>query len=322
MKKIMTLFALLALGLSASNGFAQNYPNRPITIIVPLAAGGGVDIVTRTVAKQLTAQISQPVVVDNRPGAATNIGSTLAARADPDGYTLLMASNANSINGSLYPDLGYDVLKDFEPIGQIAYAPAVLVVNPNLPVRTVKELVAHSKSHPGQLNYASSGSGSTQHFAGELLRSTTGIDAVHISYKGGAPALTDILAGHVNFMFNNTLEVLPHVKAERLRALAVTSDERTSILPDTPTFKESGYPQFQIVSWWGLLAPKGTSKDIVAFLNEEMVKAMRTAEVTNRFKEMGATVVANSPDDFSRFLTSEVNKWATVAKEAGIQAAN
>jgi tripartite-type tricarboxylate transporter receptor subunit TctC len=319
MKIFKELLAGACLMVFAGSIAAQDYPNRPVKIIVPLAAGGGVDIVTRAVAARLSEQMKQTFLVENRPGAFTNIGSEAAAKSPPDGYTLLMASPANTVNGSLFTNLPYDVLRDFVGVSQIAYAPLVMVVNPSFSAKTVPELIALAKASPGQLSYASSGNGSSQHLAGELFRGATNVDLIHVSYKGGAPALIDLLGGRTTFMFNNTLEVLPHLKNGKLRAIAVTSPKRTHVLPDVPTVAESGFPGFETTVWWGLLAPAGTPKDIVARLSEEVARAMQTPELQARFKDMGAEIVASNPEQFARFLKADVEKWAATIKSAGIR---
>jgi tripartite-type tricarboxylate transporter receptor subunit TctC len=317
--KAMLLAASIVVSTAAA---AQGYPDRPVKIIVPLAAGGGVDIVTRAVAAKLSEQLKQPFVVENRPGAFTNIGSEAAAKSPPDGYTLLMASPANTVNGSLFAKMPYDTLRDFVPVSLIANAPLVMVVPPELPVKTVQELVAMAKASPGKLSYASSGNGSSQHLAGEFLRTATDIDVIHVSYKGGSPALVDLLGGRITFMFNNTLEVLPHIQGGKLRAIAVTSAKRTPVLPDVPTVAASGYPGFEVAVWYGLLAPTGTPRDVVARLNAEIVRALQTPELQARFREMGAEIVASSPEQFGAFLKADTDKWAKVIKSAGIRQAD
>lgn len=316
------LATISAAVLVASDAQAQTYPDKPVRIIVPLAAGGGVDIVTRALTGKLGEYFPQPFVVENRPGAFTNIGSTAAANSAPDGYTLLMASPANTVNGSLYTDLPYDMLEDFTGVSRIAYGPLVLVVNPEVPAKSVPELIALAKSQPGKLSYASSGNGSSQHLAGELLRVTAGIETTHVSYKGGAPAITDLIGGRITFMMTNTLEVLPHIKAGRLRALATAGRNRSHVLPDIPTFAEVGYPDFEATVWWGVVAPAGTPKEVVSKLNEKIVQAMETPELQDRFKGMGAEIVASSPEEFNEFLETEVEKWAKVIKTAGIRRAD
>lgn len=313
---------IIAAALMAASAYAlgQPYPAKTVRFIVPYAAGGGVDIVTRTLAQKLTEQVGQSFVVENRPGGNANIASEAVAKAAPDGYTLLMGSPANAVNGSLYKKLPYDVLRDFAPVSLIGYGPLVLVVHPSVPARTVKELIALCKAQPGQLNYASGGNGTSQHLAGELLRVTTGIAVVHIPYKGAAPALVDLIGGQIAFMFNNTLEVLPYVKAARLRALAVASTRRSAVLPDLPTFAQAGYPGFEATVWWGVLAPAATPRDVVVKLNAEIVKAMNAPDIKEKFSALGAETTGSTPAQYAEFLKEEVTKWAGVIKASGIRA--
>jgi tripartite-type tricarboxylate transporter receptor subunit TctC len=309
--------ALLAAGACA---IAQPYPAKPVRFIVPYAAGGGVDIVTRTLAQKLTEIAGQSFVVDNRPGGNANIASEAVARAAPDGYTLLMGSPANAVNGSLFKKLPYDILRDFAPVSLIGYGPLVLVVHPSVPARTVKELVALCKARPGQINYASGGNGTSQHLAGELLRVTTGISVVHVPYKGAAPAMVDLIGGQIAFMFNNTLEVLPYARAGRLRPLAVASAQRSAVLPEVPTFAQSGYDGFEATVWWGVLAPAATPRDVIARLNAEIVKALRAPDMKEKFTALGAETTGSTPEQFGEFLKNEVTKWAGVIKASGIRA--
>lgn len=318
MKLIKSLSLCAGLAFATLSAVAQDFPNKPVRIIVPLAAGGGVDIVARAVGGKLTDQLKQPVMIDNKPGASTNIGSEAAAKSRPDGYTLLMASPSATVNGKLFTKIGYDTLRDFTAVVLVANAPLVLVVHPDVPAKTLSELVALAKKDPGKLSYASSGNGSSQHLAGEFLRGSTQIDALHVAYKGGAPALVDLLGGRITFMFNNPLEVLPHIKSGKLRAIATTGAKRSPTLPDIPTVSEA-YPGFEVYVWWGLLAPQGTPPDIVRKLNAETVKALQTPELQTRFQEMGATVVASTPEQFGGFLKTEIDKWAKVVDAAGVK---
>jgi tripartite-type tricarboxylate transporter receptor subunit TctC len=316
----ITAAALIALAAVTNVATAQNYPAKPVRFIVPYAAGGGVDIVTRTLAQKLTELFGQSVVVENRPGGNTNIGSEAVARAAPDGYLLLMASPANAVNGSLFAKLPYDTLRDFEPVSLIGYGPLVLVVHPSVPARSVQELLALCRARPGQLSYASGGNGSSQHLAGEMLKIVSKIDIVHVPYKGAAPALVDLIGGQIAFMFNNTLEVLPYVKAARLRALAVASAKRAAVLPEAPTFAESGLPGFEATVWWGVLAPAATPRDVVTRLNVEIVRALRSSDVKDRFTGLGAETVGSTPEQFEEFLKAEIAKWANVIRTSGIRA--
>jgi len=310
----------LAALLAATGAAAQRYPDRPIRIVVAFAPGGAVDIVTRTVGQKIGEQVGQPVVVDNRPGGNANIGATMVARATPDGYTLLTASGANVVNMTLFPDLPYDALRDFAPISQIGFGPQVVIVNTSLPVKSVSDLLALARAKPGQLSYASGGVGTSQHLTGELFKSVGQVDILHVPYKGGAPALVDIIGGRVAFMFINTLEALPHAKAGKVRILAIANAKRSAVFPDTPTFAESGMPNFESVTWWGLVAPAGTPKAVIARLHAEAVKALGTPEVKERFAALGAEIRASTPEQFGAFMRAEAKKWGTVIKSTGIKA--
>jgi tripartite-type tricarboxylate transporter receptor subunit TctC len=288
--------------------------------LVPYAAGGGVDIVARTLAPKLGEFLGQSVVVENRPGGNGNIATELAAKSAPDGYTLLVASPATATNISLYNKLPYDPLRDFAPVVQIGYAPLVLVMHPSIPAKNVLELLALARSKPGQLSYASGGSGSSQHLAGEMLKATGKVDIVHVPYKGAAPALVDIIGGQIAFMFNNPLEIVPYVKAGRVRVLAVTSAQRAPVFPDAPTFAESGVRDFEATVWWGLLTAVGTPREVIARLNAEVNKTLNTPEVKSRLNSLGAETTGGTPQQFATFFQNEVSKWAKVVKGAGIKA--
>ena len=310
----------LSLLLAIPLGFAQGFPLKPIRILVPYASGGGVDIVARTLSPKLGELLGQAVVVENRPGGNSNIASELVAKAAPDGYTLLLSSPSNATNVSLYSKMPYDPIKDFSPVVAVGFAPLVLVSHPSLPARTVGELIALARRRPGQLSYASGGNGTSQHLAAELMKSISRIQIVHIPYKGAAPALVDIIGGQVAFMFNNPLEILQYVEAKRVRVLGVTSATRAPVLPEVPTFAESGLPHFEATVWWGLLAPAGTAKEVVNRINAETNKVLMTTDIQSRFKSLGAQPSGGSPQQFAVFLQNEVSKWATVIKQAGIQA--
>lgn len=316
---VMTLAAALVAATSFTVS-AQTYPARPIRIVVAYAAGGGVDIVTRTVGQKLSELIGRPVVVDNRPGASTNIGSELVAKAAHDGYTLLMASSANATNMTLFSKLPYDTLRDFAPVTQVGYGPQVLVTSPSFAARSVKELLALASAKPGQLSYASGGNGSSQHLTGELFKQMGKVDIVHVPYKGGAPALIDVIGGQVAYMFINTLEALPHAKSGRLKVLAVASAKRTAVFPQTPTFAEAGFPGFESVAWWGVLAPAGTPKEVIGRLHAEIAKALTAPEVKERFAGLGAETVGSTPEQFGAFLREEIQRWGKVIRTLGIKA--
>ena len=273
------LFTLTTLPTLAAE---PTYPTKPIRIVVGFAPGGAVDIIARIAAQRLSDAFGRTAIVENRPGASTNIAAELVARAAPDGYTLLMGSSSQATNMTLFSNLPYDTLRDFSAVTQVGYGPQVLATHPALPVKSVKDLLALARAKPGQLSYASAGNGSSQHLAGELFKQLNKVDIVHVPYKGGQPALVDVIGGQIAYMFINTLEVLPHARSNRLKVLAVGSARRSSVLPDVPTFAESGVPKLVAETWWGLLAPTGTPKDIIARLQGEIAKGVATAEIKER----------------------------------------
>ncbi len=299
--------------------YAQTYPNRLIKIIVPYAAGGAVDIVARVVGQPLAEALKQPVIVDNRPGASANIGMEMAAKAPPDGYVLLMASNGIATNMSLFPNLAFDGRRDFAPIARIGYAPLILVVQASSPVKSLRDLIAMAKAQPGKLTYASAGNGSSGHLAGELLKSTAKIDVLHVPYKGGAPAITDLLGERITFMLINPVEVLAHIRAGRLRALAVASDRRLPLLPDVPTAAEAGLAGYEASVWWGLVAPTKTPLEVVRQLNAETNKVLANPLIANKLGELGVVITAGTPDQFAAFIKSQTEVWSGVIKSAGIR---
>ena len=298
---------------------AQAYPNRPIKIVVPYAAGGAVDIVARIVGQVLAEQLKQPVIVDNRPGASANIGMEAVAKASADGYTLLMASNGLTTNMSLFPDLAFDGRRDFAPIARIGYAPLVIVVPASSPAKSLKDLIAMAKAKPGELAYGTAGNGSSGHLAGESLKSLAGIDVLHVPYKGGAPAVTDLLGERLSFMPINPLEVISFIQAGRLRVLAVGSDKRVPLLPDAPTVAEAGVPGFEATVWWGLVAPAKTPMDIVTKLNLETNKALHDPAIVKKLADLGVVTTPGSPDEFAQFIAKQTELWSTVIKKAGIR---
>jgi len=298
---------------------AQPYPNRLIKVVVPYAAGGAVDSVARTIGQPLSEALKQPVIVDNRPGASANIGMELVAKAAPDGYTLLMASNGIATNMALFPHLAFDGRRDFAPIAKIGYAPLVIVVPAASPAKSLNDLIAMAKAEPGKLTYASAGNGSSGHLAGELLKSTAKIDVLHVPYKGGAPAITDLLGERITFMPINPVEVIAHLRAGRLRALAVASDKRFSLLPNVPTVAETGFPGYEASVWWGLVAPAKTPPAIVRQLNAETNKALANPAIANKLAELGVVVTPGTPDQFTAFIKSQTELWSGVIKSAGIQ---
>jgi tripartite-type tricarboxylate transporter receptor subunit TctC len=319
-KSVMAAVALVSL-LSAAMVTAQPYPVRAVRMVVAYPPGGGTDIVGRMLAQRLTDQLGQNVVVDNRGGATGNIGTELVAKSPPDGYTVLMGNVApNAINVSLFRSLPYDPVKDFAPVSLVAVTPNVLVVHPALPVRTVKELIALAKAKPGALNYPSAGIGSSSHLAGELLNILAKIDMVHVPYKGGGPALTDLLAGQMQLMFATMPAAMPHVKTGKLRAVAVTTAKRSQTLTELPTVAEAGIAGYEASTWYGLLAPAGTPRPIVERLHQETVRALGGAELRQRLAAQGFEPAGNSPAEFGDYIRSEITKWGKVIRDAGIRA--
>src|SRR5256714_9813846 len=320
--RIRDLPRMFLLGIALLAPFpahAQPYPNRPIKIIVPYAAGGAVDIVARTIGQPLAEALKQPVIVDNRPGASANIGMEMVAKATADGYTLLMASNGIATNMALFPNLTFDGRRDFVPIAKIGYAPLVIVAPASSLAKSLKDLIAMAKAEPGKLTYASAGNGSSGHLAGELLKSTAKVDILHIPYKGGAPAITDLLGDRISFMPINPVEVMAHIRAGRLRALAVASDKRFPLLPDVPTVAEAGLPGYEASVWLGLVSPAKTLTEIVRQLNAETNKALANPAIANKLGELGIVVTPGTTDQFAAFIKSQTELWSIVVKSAGIK---
>ncbi|HZQ63505.1 MAG TPA: tripartite tricarboxylate transporter substrate binding protein [Casimicrobiaceae bacterium] len=298
-----------------------SYPTKPIRLIVPFPPGGATDILARAVGQRWTQALGQAVVVENRPGAGGNIGSDIVAKSAPDGYTLLMGTvGTHAINPSLYPRMPYDHIKDFAPVILVAAVPNVMEVNPSVPAHTVQEFIAYAKANPGKVNFASSGSGTSIHLSAELFKVMTGIEMTHVPYKGSAPALTDLMGGQVQVMFDNLPPSLPHIKAGKLRAIAVTSATRAPALPDVPTIAESGVPGYEASSWFGVLAPAGTSPAIIARLNSEVATWLATPEAKERMLSLGANPIGGSPEDFAAHIRAETAKWAKVVRASGAKA--
>ncbi|MGB6105332.1 MAG: tripartite tricarboxylate transporter substrate binding protein [Pusillimonas sp.] len=315
--KILANSVLLASALGLSSSALAAYPDKPIRLVVGFSAGGTTDVVARIVGKEIGDTLGQPVVVENRPGAGSNIASEMVARADPDGYTLYMVAVTSAINHTLYKNLRFDLVEDFTPVALAVRVPNVLVVNPNVPVNSVKELVDYAKANPGKLNFASSGSGTSIHMAGELFKQLADIDVAHIPYKGSSPATTDLIGGQVDYMFDNMPSAWPHVEAKKLRALAVTTAERSKTAPDLPTMQESGFPTFDVSSWFGVIAPKGTPDDVVNKLNEAILAALAKPDVQKRLEDLGAVPAKTTPAEFGDFIKSEVDSWAKVVTASG-----
>lgn len=304
----------------AQAAFAQSYPNKPIKFVIGFAAGGATDVVGRLMAKKMSDALGQPVIVENKGGASSNIGAEAVFRAAPDGYTFYVCAITSAINVSLFPKLPFDFAKDFEPVALFANVPNILVVHPSVPAQSVKELIELARAQPGKLSYASSGSGTSIHLSAELFKKLAKVDILHVPYKGSAGAVTDLLGGQVQLMFDNMPSSLPHAKAGKLRALAVTSGQRSLSAPDVPTMIEAGVAGFDVVSWFGLVAPKGTPKDIIARVNAEAVKALASADIKERFLDLGAVAAPMTPEAFGDYIRAEIVRWGDVVKASGAKA--
>ena len=313
------LFTALFCCLTVGSALAQSYPNKPIRFIVAMPPGGTTDIIARIIGQKLTESWGQQVLVDNRPGASGIVGMEMGAKAVPDGYTIIVTpSNTYAINPSLFKKLPYDVVKDFAPVAVLAQNPFVLLLHPSVPANSVKELIALAKSKPGQINYSSVGIGTAFHLAMEMFKSMAGIDLVHVPYKGAAASLTALLSGEVTVAFDALLTTTPHVKAGRLKALAVTGVKRAPELPNLPTMAEAGLPGYLVMGGFGVFAPAATPKEIVTKLNAEIVKILHMPDVRERFFGLGAEPVGNTPEQFAAIIKSEIAKWAKVIKDANI----
>ena len=325
MRRAATICGTAAAFFAAAPAVAQRdpapgYPSKPIRLIVPFAPGGGTDITARGIALKLGEAWGQTVVADNRAGANGTIGVDLAAKAAPDGYTLTMISSSHSVNVSLYKKLPYDLLKDLSPITQATTQPYALVVHPSVPAKSVKELIALAKAKPATINYGSSGTGGLSHLSGALFASLAAINITHIPYKGGSPAMTDVIAGQIQMLFSTILQSHAHIKAGRLRMLAVTTAKRSAAAPEIPTMPEAGVAGYEVAGWYGVLAPAGTPWPIITKLNQEIVKILHTQEVKDRLSADGSEAVGSTPDEFGAHIKSEIAKWSKVVREAGIRA--
>mgnify|MGYP001382737754 FL=1 len=309
------LLAASALGARAQGA----WPTKPVRIVVGFSAGGTTDVVARLMAKELTEALGQTFVVENKAGGGSNIATDLVRAAEPDGYTLLMMAVTSTINQTLYKNIKFNLDRDFDGVALCTKVPNILVVNPNVPAKTVPEFIAWLKTQGDKVSYASSGSGTSIHMAGELFKVRTGTHAVHVPYKGSAPALTDLMGGQVQYMFDNMPSAWPHVQAGKLRALAVTTKQRSASAPDVPTMEESGVAPFDVTSWFGLVAPKGTPKAVLDKVNQAVNAAFDKPEIIQAYAKLGAVSEKNSPRDFSRFIHDEVNNWAPVVKASGAQ---
>jgi tripartite-type tricarboxylate transporter receptor subunit TctC len=312
--------SVLLFAFAAATALAQPYPNKVVKFIVPFAPGGQSDAVARIVGQKLAERWGQPVVVENKPGAATTIGADLVAKSSPDGYTILLAPAPFVITQYAYPKLPYDSRKDFVPVSLLVTNPLVITVNPTkLPAKTPAEFVEALKKEPGRISYGTPGNGSLPHLAVELFRLQSGIEALHVPYKGGGPAVTDLVGGQIAFMFASPLEVMPNVKAGRLNVLAVTSAKRVSYWPDVPTLVESGYPSYESYAWFGVVAPAATPKDIIAKINADIVAVLKMKDVADNLAAQGADVAITTPEEFGKFLDAEHARWSTAVKAANIK---
>lgn len=320
-ERVSAAAAAVLLGCVAWGAHAQSYPGKPIRVVVPFAAGGGGDLVARTVAAKLTDSLGVSVIVDNRTGAAGSIGADIVAKAPADGHTLLLGSNGPlTINPALYAKLPYDAARDFAPITLVTVMPFLLVTHPSLPVRSVKELVALAKARPGQLNYGSPGTGATTHLANELFKSMTGADIAHVPYKGVAPAAIALISGQVEMMSGDLSTLMPHVRSGKMRALAVTAARRSSLLPDIPTVAEAGVPGYDASGWFGVLVPAGTPQGIVERLNAEIVKGLASADARQRLAALGGELAGGTPEQFAAHLRVESAKWGKLIRALGLKA--
>ncbi len=313
-----TVFALVLLCLSTLVN-AQTWPSRPLRYIVPFTPGAFNDTLGRTISTELSKTLGQPMVVENRPGGNTIIGTEIAAKSPPDGYTLYGAALPFSVIQSLYKT-SFDVTKDFAPITLAGISANLLVANPSFPANNVKELIAYAKANPGKVNYGTSGNGTSVHLSMELFKTMTQTFMLHIPYKGSAPVVADLLAGQVDIMFDNVPNVIGHVRAGKLKALAVSTAQRSALAPDVPTVAEAGVPGYELAVWFGVLAPAGTPRDIIGRLNTEIAKVLNSAEITDRFAKQGVEVRTSTPEQFGEFVRAEVMRWAKVVKDAGIKA--
>ena len=306
--------------LVISDAIAQaQYPTRPVRLVVPSSAGGGADIIARIIVPKLTERLGQQIVVENRAGAGTMIGGEVVAKAQPDGYTLLLGLSTLAIQPVMYRKVPYNALTDFAPITLVLSAPNILVVHPSVPVKTVKELISFGAARPGQLNFGSAGAGTNPHLCMELFLTMTGLKMVHIPYKGSAPAIIDLLGGQIAVMTATMLTGMPHVRTGRLRALGTTGANRSAAASDVPTVAEAGVPGYEAAQWYGVLAPAQTPKEVVTRLHRELALVVQTAEVKERFAADGGDAVGNSPEEFARYIRAETDKWARVARAAGIK---
>ena len=319
--RVTTGMLVLTLACSAATGvLAQAYPSKPVRLVLPFPPGGGTDVVGRLLAQKLAPPLGQQVIVDNRAGAGGRIGTDFVAKSPSDGHTLLLATSSVMGTGpALYQKLPFNMPKDFEPISLVAYTAYVLVAHPSVPATSIKGLLALAKSRPGRLTYASSGAGGAAHLSGELFCAMAGVKMIHVAYKGSSPGIFSVVAGETDLMFSNTLPVLPQIKSGRLRTLGVTTPQRSALLPDVPTLAETGLPGFEVQQNYGVLAPAGTPREIVARLNQEVAKVMRTDDAKSRLLADGSEAKVSTPEELEQMITAEIAKWSKVIKRAGIK---
>jgi tripartite-type tricarboxylate transporter receptor subunit TctC len=318
--RITVLFALLGSLFAPTAASAEDWPTKPITLVVPFVAGGTTDIVARIVAQSLSERLHQSIVVENVGGGGGTIGAASAARAPADGYTIFMATVAHTMAPGIYKKLSYDFEKDFDPITIAASVPNILIVNPSLPANTVAELISYIKSNPGKVNYGSAGIGSTEHMSGALFRSLAGLDIVHVPYRGGAPMLGDLVAGHIQMSIETSGAATPFIKGGQVHALAVSPAKRSALFPELPTLAESGLPGYDVTTWYGVLVPKGTPQPIRDKLYQELAQVLKSPDVIARLRDIGAEPGGEPPAQFAAFIHAETEKWIKLAKDAGIQA--
>lgn len=314
---LVTLFPVLCLHPGAAS--AQDYPSKPIRLVVPWAPGGGIDNLARVVGEKLAEGLGQPVVIENRPGAASSVGTSVVAKAQPDGYTLILSNTTHAINATLYRALSYDSVKDFSPVVFMASSMGVLVVYPAFPANSVKDLVAMAKAKPGTIDYGSAGNGSIQHLAGELFKSMAEVNLMHVPYKAGGTVVTDLISQRVSVYFPPIAQIQPMIAGGRVRPIAVTGLQRSPLLPEVPTISESGLPGFEVVDWYGLQASAGTSPEIIARLNAEVTRILNVPEMKDRLRARGYEVAGGSPQQFGALIQSEIRKWAGLIKASGAQ---
>lgn len=316
----LCIFSSLPLLLALPPAQAQDFPNRPLKIIVPYGAGGSVDAIARTLAQELTPRLGQPVIVENKTGAGSNVGSAFVAKAPPDGYTLLLTSPGNAINPTLFKQMPYDVRTELTQVAVVGRAPGILLANPSFPANSVKDLVDMARKTPGAINFGSGGPGSSEHLAGEMFKATAGINITHIPYKGGASVINDVLAGHVQIFFTNQANVVGQIKANAIKVLGVAARERSTLLPNVPTFAEQGYPEQLVSVWWGIAAPANTPPAVLERLNKEILAAGASASMRQRLSEMGAESLSMTRAQANTFLEDEIVRWGRAVKSSNAQA--